>query len=359
MLNDYTGWQQIPDPLLAWFDGNARVLPWRSDPAPYHVWVSEIMLQQTRVEAVRSYYERFLRELPDLHALAACPEDRLMKLWEGLGYYSRARNLQKAARQIEEEYDGQMPPDFDTLLKLPGIGRYTAGAVASIAFGRKAPAVDGNVLRVVTRLAADDSDIMKEPFRREVERHLLEILPDDRPGTFNQAMMELGAMVCVPNGAPDCGGCPLAFCCTAHQAGNETAYPVKAPKKSRRIEEKTILLIRDGDRMVLRRRPPKGLLAGLYEFPWEAGWLSAEEAEKAAERLGFEPLQLERLPAASHIFSHVEWHMQGWLIRVAETENIPAGMVLADRKQIEKEYPVPSAFAAYAEQMQLNLGLGG
>jgi A/G-specific adenine glycosylase len=276
------------------------------------------MLQQTRVEAVKPYFDRFLKELPDNRALASCPDDRLMKLWEGLGYYNRARNLKKAALQIEDAYGGIMPADYEELLTLPGIGHYTAGAVSSIAYGRRVPAVDGNVLRVVTRLSADDTDIMKQNFRSSVEVALRDAMPGEACGAYNQALMELGACVCVPNGAPKCGDCPLSELCLAHAAGSEEAYPVKKKAPKRRIEEKTVLLIQDGDRVLLQKRPESGLLAGLYEFPALPGHLSEKEALSAAESMGFAPLLVEKLPESKHIFSHVEWHMTGYLIRVGE-----------------------------------------
>ena len=371
MLRDHD-LKNITGPLLGWFAGHARVLPWREDPSPYRVWISEIMLQQTRVEAVKPYFERFVGALPDVRALAECPEDGLLKLWEGLGYYNRARNLQAAARQIMEEYGGVMPADFDALLALPGIGRYTAGAVSSIAFGRPAPAVDGNVLRVLTRLTEDDTDIMKQAFRREAEEALAGVLCGlEACGAFNQALMELGALVCVPNGDPHCAECPLADLCAAHAAGRETEFPVKAKAKARRIEQKTVLVIRDGERFALTKRPAKGLLAGMYEFPCAAGRLGEEEALKQAEALGFTPLRIRPLSEAKHIFSHVEWHMTGWVIRVAAADGSdgqPGGaaddirsdgaIFLATREETERDFPVPAAYAAYMRELQVKVGPG-
>ena len=348
MIGNYDSRNWI-EPLLSWFSEHARVLPWRSDPTPYRVWISEIMLQQTRVEAVKPYFERFYAELPDIRSLAECPEDRLLKLWEGLGYYNRVRNLQTAARQIMSGHGGEMPADFGELLKLKGIGRYTAGAVASIAFGIPVPAVDGNVFRVMTRLTADNSDIGKPSFRAELEEMLAGLIPADRAGAFNQALMELGATVCVPGGPPKCAECPLAPYCRAHLECRETDFPVKSPKAGRRIEEKTVLVICDGARSVFRKRPDKGLLAGMYEFPWEKGFLSSGEAVKCVEALGFSPVYIRPLPDATHIFTHVEWHMKAYLIKTAETETVPDGLILADRKQIQSEFPVPSAFAKYKE----------
>ncbi|WP_418706515.1 A/G-specific adenine glycosylase, partial [Anaerotruncus massiliensis (ex Liu et al. 2021)] len=259
--------EEIVEPLLGWYAENARDLPWRREVTPYRVWISEIMLQQTRVEAVKGYFARFIGALPGPAELAAVDERELLKLWEGLGYYSRARNLQKAARVIMETYGGELPASHEELLTLPGVGPYTAGAVASIAFGLPEPAVDGNVLRVLSRLTADNSDIADPAVKRAAERTVRGIIPAGRAGAFNQALMELGATVCAPNGPPACGRCPLAGLCAAHAAGNETAYPVKAAKKARRVEERTVLLLVRDELLALRRRPAKGLLAGLWELP--------------------------------------------------------------------------------------------
>ena len=233
--------EKINEPLLSWFETHKRVLPWRENPTPYRVWVSEIMLQQTRVEAVKPYFERFTKELPDLRHLAECDEERLLKLWEGLGYYNRVRNMQIAAKTVMEEYQGELPADYEKLLTLKGIGHYTAGAIASIAYGIPVPAVDGNVLRVITRITADDTDIMKQAFRTQMEQQLKESMPKEVASAYNQALMELGATVCVPNGEPDCDNCPIQNICMAKKEGSQMAYPVKSKAKQRRIEKKRFL----------------------------------------------------------------------------------------------------------------------
>ncbi len=347
-------------PLLAWYDKAHRALPWREDPSPYHVWVSEIMLQQTRVEAVRPYYERFLRTLPDVRHLAQVPEDKLLKLWEGLGYYNRARNLKKAAVRIEEDYDGRMPGSYEELLKLPGIGSYTAGAIASIAFGQPVPAVDGNVLRVIARALADGSDITDQKVKKDVERRLLAVMPQERPGDFNQALMELGAMICVPNGMPRCGECPWAGLCRARAAGSISSYPHKSPKKARTVEKKTILVIQDENRTALQKRPSRGLLAGMYEFPSLPGHRAQEEVLSYLNALGYKALRIRRLEDTIHIFTHKEWHMIGYAIRVDELERPGQagsdGFFFAERGETEEKYPVPSAFSKYAEYLKIRLG---
>ena len=258
---------RIAPGLLTWYDKSRRSLPWREEPTPYRVWVSEIMLQQTRVEAVKPYFARFMERLPDIEALAEVDDDELLKLCEGLGYYSRSRIFKSVVQQIVTEYGGEMPSDYRELLKLKGIGSYTAGAVSSIAFKQPNPAVDGNVLRVIARLLEDDSDISDQSVKKRVEDDLRPVMPKDRPGDFNQALMELGATVCLPNGAPKCSNCPWQEFCLVGLHGTWQQYPQKAEKKARTSEDKTILVIRTSRQVVLRKRPKKGLLAGLYEFP--------------------------------------------------------------------------------------------
>lgn len=341
---------------MEWFQKNARVLPWREEPSPYRVWVSEIMLQQTRVEAVKPYFERFITALPDVASLAECQEEQLLKLWEGLGYYNRVRNMQAAAQTVMETYQGELPADYEKLLKLKGIGTYTAGAVASIAYGIPVPAVDGNVLRVIARVSADDSDIMKQSVRTKVEQALQEIMPTERAGAFNQALMELGAIVCLPNGAPLCEQCPWKEFCEAEKQNLWQSLPVKSKAKPRRIEEKTVFIIRDGERVVLRKRPGKGLLAGMYEFPNEKGHLTEEEALLWIKKQKLSPIRIQKLEEAKHIFSHVEWHMTGYVIRVDELSENGSGMLFVEAAESEERYPIPAAFGAYTKYMKIRLG---
>ena len=310
--------ENIAPALLEWFYKNQRILPFRTDPSPYHVWLSEIMLQQTRVSAALPYYERFLAALPDIPALAACEEEKLHKLWEGLGYYSRVRNLQKAARIVCEQYGGQLPADYDALRALPGIGDYTAGAIASISFGLAVPAVDGNVLRVFSRLYNDPGVITEPAVKRAFTARVMEHQPPEKAGDYNQALMELGALVCVPNGAPLCEQCPLASLCEARRAGTALELPHKAAPKARRIEPVTVVLAEDAEgRFLLQQRPEKGLLAGLWQpLLWEGEALSAEEVCARLEALGLACEGIEPLPAAKHIFSHIEWRMSGYSVCV-------------------------------------------
>lgn len=340
----------IAQPLLAWYDAGRRILPWREEPTPYHVWLSEIMLQQTRVEAVRPYYDRFLRELPDIGSLAAVEEEKLLKLWEGLGYYNRARNLKKSAMQIMSEYDGKMPGDYDSLIKLTGIGSYTAGAISSIAFGNAVPAVDGNVLRILSRLRMDDRDILDAGVRKAVGEEIKGIMPVSRPGDFNQALMELGATVCIPNGSPRCEECPWNRLCQARIQNRISEYPKKASRKQRSIEKKTILVIRYGRQVALRQRPKRGLLAGLYEFPSLEGIQKEEQVIAYLKELGVMPLRIQKLRDSKHVFTHKEWHMTGYLIRVDELMGM-GEYVFVDPEEIRDRYPVPSAFAAYMDMI--------
>lgn len=342
---------EIADPLLKWYDGGRRVLPWREDPSPYHVWVSEIMLQQTRVEAVKPYYDRFMHALPDIEHLAAAEEEQLLKLWEGLGYYNRVRNLNKAAQMVMAEYGGDMPSEYEELIRLPGIGSYTAGAISSIAYGKRVPAVDGNVLRVLTRLCCDERDIMQQSVRRQIEEELKPVIPAERAGDFNQALMELGATVCVPNGTPHCEECPWRKLCQAHERGEELSFPHKAPKKPRTIEEKTVLIIRDDSRTALRKRGDSGLLAGMYEFPCLEGKLSGKQVLSYLKQEGLSVLKIEKLRESKHIFSHKEWHMIGYMVRVDELAPRIGNekLLFVEKNETKSRYPIPSAYAAYME----------
>lgn len=342
---------RLPVPLLRWYRENARVLPWRSLPTPYRVWVSEIMLQQTRVAAVMEYFNRFMDALPTVEALAGADEDELMKLWQGLGYYNRARNLQRAARQVTGELGGVFPDTYEALRTLCGVGEYTAGAIASIAFGRPVPAVDGNVLRVVARITGDAADITSPATKKKVADLLRAVLPTDLPGDFNQAMMELGATVCLPNGAPLCAQCPAAEFCAAHLTGREQELPVKAPKKERKVEERTVFLIFYRKKVAIRRRPRKGLLAGLWEYPNEQN----AAPEQALEDFGVLPLCLEYGGTGKHIFTHLEWHMDAVVV-TASDGRLPPDWVWADRADLRTRYAVPNAFQCFCHLVEGRLG---
>ena len=347
---------EAPELLVEWYRERKRDLPWRHHVNAYRVWVSEIMLQQTRVEAVKPYFDRFLKELPDVAALSDCPEEKLLKLWEGLGYYNRVRNMQIAAQTVMENYHGELPADYEALTKLKGIGHYTAGAIASIAFGIPVPAVDGNVLRVISRVTEDDADIMKASVRTAMEKDLLEIMPENRAGAFNQALMELGATVCLPNGAPLCEACPWKEVCRAQKSGRWRELPVKSKAKARRIEDRTVLVIKAEDKVLLHKRANKGLLAGLYEFPNVEGHLKEEEVITYLKKMGLSPIRLKKLEDSRHIFSHIEWHMTGYAVQIDETEQEYQNMLFVDVKETEEQYPIPAAFSRYTGYMNIRLG---
>ena len=360
----------IARPLLVWYDAGRRILPWREEPTPYHVWLSEIMLQQTRVEAVKPYYDRFLQYLPDIESLAAVEEEQLLKLWEGLGYYNRARNLKKSAMQIVAEYGGEMPGEYEQLIRLAGIGSYTAGAIASIAFHKAVPAVDGNVLRILSRLRLDDRDILDARVKKSIEEELKSVIPQDRPGDFNQALMELGAMVCIPNGNPKCEVCPWQELCQARIQDRIAEFPRKTPKKARKIEKKTVLVILDEHYVALHKREDRGLLAGMYEFPMLDGHLSEEKVLSFLRQAGMSPLRIQKLEPSKHIFTHKEWHMIGYQVRVDELmkadlagagreqeEERSTDYIFIDPAETKSRYPIPSAFAAYADHMDMKRGV--
>lgn len=339
-------------PVLSWYRKNRRSLPWRENRDAYRIWISEIMLQQTRVEAVKPYFARFMEHFPTVQALADAPEEELLKCWEGLGYYSRARNLQKAAKVIVSEYGGVLPASREDLLSLPGIGSYTAGAIVSIAYEIPAPAVDGNVLRVLSRVGGIREDILKQSTKRKMEEQVQVILKEGDAGDLNQALIETGAIVCVPNGEPLCGLCPFFSVCEAREKGLISEIPVKTPKKKRKIEEKTVLLIEYKDRIAIRKRSADGLLASLYEFPNIEGRLSREQVGDLMEGQG----TICCLKEAKHIFSHTEWRMAGYYISLS---GLPAawqaegmdGMIFAEREELKSRYPIPSAFSAFKKYL--------
>ena len=347
----------LPGQLLQWYDENRRILPWREKPSPYRTWISEVMLQQTRVEAGIAYFERFTAALPDIPALAAVEEQQLLKLWEGLGYYSRARNLKKAAIQLMQEHNGQLPADFAALCRLPGLGEYSAGAIASIAFDIRVPAVDGNVLRVAARLMNDARNIEDTAVKKEFRQIVWEVLPQHRVGDFNQSLMELGALVCLPNGAPLCEQCPLGTLCRARAAGTALSLPQKTPPKARRITPVTVALVLNEGRVLLQQRPAKGLLAGLWQpVLWEDTTLTPAETAARLAALGLDctGVHFPPLPAAKHIFTHIEWHQSGYFLTVPE-QPAPTGCVWAGKEQLEAAYTLPGAFKVYKKLLLTKL----
>ena len=339
---------KLPDALLPWYSAVKRDLPWRCDKEPYHVWVSEIMLQQTRVEAVKGYYTRFLTALPTIEDLANCDDDALHKLWEGLGYYSRVRNLKKAAQQIVSQYSGIFPGEYEKILALPGIGEYTAGAICSICFDLPTPAVDGNVLRVISRITDDATTIDLPAQKKAVNLALAQIYPENA-GDFTQALMELGATVCGPNRKPDCENCPCREFCLGNLRGTAESLPVKAPKKQRREENLTVFILSCDGKYALEKRPDAGLLAGLWQFPNIAGHFDTQESLKKAEALGIPVKDILRQTDKKHIFTHIQWNMRGIYIEVSKTAG---DYVWLTPEQIEKESALPTAFRQFWEDIE-------
>ena len=336
----------LPGALLPWYQKNKRELPWRADREPYHVWLSEIMLQQTRVEAVKGYYVRFLEALPTIAALANCDDELLHKLWEGLGYYSRVRNLKKAANVIITEHGGAFPGEYDAVRALPGIGDYTAGAICSICFGLPTPAVDGNVLRVISRIQDDSTPIDLPARKREVQTQLAEVYPT-QAGDFTQALMELGATLCGPNRKPDCDSCPCRSFCLGHQRGTAEKLPVKSPKKARRQENLTVFILRCGDSFVLEKRPASGLLAGLWQFPNIPGTLEAPTALAWAAEQKLKVTDIRQISEKKHIFTHIQWNMRGIYLEISEkTENFQ----WFTEEEIESNTALPTAFRQFWEE---------
>ncbi len=338
--------QAMLTPLLAWYPAHHRALPWRETADPYRVWVSEIMLQQTRVEAVKGYYARFLEALPDVHALADCPEERLLKLWEGLGYYNRVRNLQKAARQIVDQYGGHFPQTYAEIRALPGIGDYTAGAVSSLCFGLPMPAVDGNVLRVMARLQEDFRNVLDPAVKADVTAQLAAVYPQADCAMLTQALMEIGATVCVPNGAPDCEHCPLQALCMARQAGSERMLPVREKKTARRTEQRTVFVLECGGRIAIRKRPSRGLLASLWELPNVEGFLTPEQAIGVCSAWGAKPRTIGKIIERRHIFTHITWEMQGVFL---QCDAMPEDFTWADAAELAGLYSLPTAFRCILE----------
>ena len=339
--------KRLPMVLLPWYDAGHRDLPWRQDRKPYHIWLSEIMLQQTRVEAVKGYYARFLAALPTVEALSQCDDDALHKLWEGLGYYSRVRNLKKAAIQIMDEHGGQFPRDFKDILALPGIGDYTAGAIGSIAFNLKTPAVDGNVLRVISRITEDDTPIDSPAYKKDIRDKLAEIYPE-RAGDFTQALMELGATLCGPNWKPRCEECPCKDFCGGHLHGTAEQFPVKLPKKKRKVEEMTVFIAACDGRYAIEKRLDTGLLAGLWQFPHTSGKLDPAEAMTAAEALGLRPREILRSVERKHIFTHIEWKMRGYYLEVMDCGG---GFAWRTAEEIRRDAALPTAFRQFWEEI--------
>ncbi len=349
MSNEIQQLKRLSAPLLAWYDENRRVLPWREEVSAYRTWVSEIMLQQTRVAAVLPYFARFMAAFPTVEALAAADSEQLMKLWEGLGYYSRARNLQRAAKIVTEQYGGRFPDSYDEIIALPGIGDYTAGAILSIAFGQAVPAVDGNVLRVAARITGSRLDVLDAKNKKLFRSWMGSAMSAERPGEYNQALMDLGATVCLPSGEPLCRICPARDFCAAHREGCQEELPVRAKKKEKRREHLTVFVLLREDEVALRKRPNTGLLAGLWEYPHVPGTLNEEDAAARLSDWGMTPLQWEKRLESHHEFTHIRWEMTGYVLRVRGEG--PDGWLWTDEKA-RRRLAIPSAFARFTQEIE-------
>lgn len=337
--------------VVTWYQENKRSLPWRKDKNPYTIWISEIMLQQTRSEAVKGYYARFLQEIPNIQALAEIQEERLLKLWEGLGYYNRAKNLQKAAKIMMEKYQGEMPKSYAELIRLPGIGEYTAGAIASIAYDEPVPAVDGNVMRVITRLLNWKIDILDPKTKKEIQKMLQPQMPKEA-GDFNEGMMELGEVICLPNSEPLCEKCPLADICQARKNRTTKEVPIRKIKTKRRQVDVTVFLLQCQDKIAIRKRDKNGLLANLYELPNVERKLTKQEQMEWLKKHDLKEISIQKGKSRTHIFSHIEWNMQSYVIQV-EAEN--AEFLWIPLTRIQEDYAIPTAFLPFLKEMDNKL----
>lgn len=331
------------DSLLNWYKTHHRILPWREDSSPYRVWISEIMLQQTRVEAVIPFFNRFIEALPTIQDLAMAEDDYLNKLWEGLGYYSRVRNIKKTAIKIITEYNGVFPSTYDEIISLPGIGPYTAGAILSIAFNQKYSAVDGNVLRVFSRILGIKTNIKDVSTKKMVKDSVDTLLPNQYISEFNQGLMEIGATVCIPNGSPKCEICPLSSLCYAYKNKLQNEIPLIIRNQVRREESKTVLILRFGDLYAIEKRPSTGLLANFYQFPLLDNSVSLNDIRKQYKKA-------IKLEDSTHLFSHIKWIMKGYLIDV---DIMDSKYEWVSIDLLQTEYAIPSAFKVYKKHLGL------
>ena len=338
--------KEIVQPIVKWYQAQEKTLPWKQDKDPYHVWISEIMLQQTRIEAVKKYYIRFMKQLPTIQDVANASEEQLLKLWEGLGYYSRVRNIKKAAIQIIQENQGKMPTNYKELLKMPGIGDYTAGAIASISYGEKVPTVDGNVLRVISRILASKENVLLKKKKKDITNQLQKIMPEEA-GDFNEGLMELGEKICLPNTTPICNKCPIQKYCTACKENLTTEIPVRIKKQKRKIEKRTIFILEYKNKIAINKRPKTGILANLYEFPNILGEVTEQEIPQILKQWNIQFKNLKMKKSAKHIFTHIEWDMIAYEIEVKNKNTI---WTWVTEQEMEKQYPLPTAFKKLHEK---------
>ncbi len=343
--------QTLGNNLVTWYQQNKRSLPWRDTGNAYDVWLSEIMLQQTRIEAVKPKFYLFKETFPTIEDLAKANDDVLLRVWEGLGYYSRARNLKKCAKILVEQYNGKLPQEYNQLIQLPGIGPYTAGAISSIAYHKPHSAVDGNVLRIFTRIFEITEDIRDTKTKNNIEKIIDSFLQENPffSSDFNQGCMELGEVICVPNGKPKCDSCPIQQYCLAHLHDKTDSIPYRSALNKRKIINRTLFMIRDGERFLIHKRPQSGLLAGMYEFIGVDSFLTRKEIITLLESQNIHPLKIKKLPDAKHIFTHLEWHMHAYEITVEQIESLEKENYLLLNKTELSTRAIPSAFKKYTD----------
>lgn len=333
--------------IEVWYQKNKRNLPWRKDKEPYHVWISEIMLQQTRIEAVINYYQKFMQEIPTIQDLSKIEEEKLLKLWEGLGYYNRARNLKKAAQKIESEYQGDFPNSYDKLRTLPGIGDYTASAIASICFDEAQATIDGNVLRVYTRFYNDNSNIDSISTKKKIQKEIIKILPK-KSGEFNEALMEIGETICIPNGVPICQKCPLKKYCQSKKLKNYLNLPVRSEKKAKKIIKYTVFLLKYQNQVIIKKRTTSSLLKNLWEFPNIEGHLTLPQVKKYLQKKNFSYSKIKKSNSYTHIFTHQSWNMISYIVELNKKPEESVKTI----PEIKEKYALPTAFQPFIKVLE-------
>lgn len=342
--------EKYTEKIVEWYQKNKRDLPWRKDKNPYHIWISEIMLQQTRIEAVIGYYYRFLEKIPDIKTLATIEEKSLLKLWEGLGYYNRARNLKIAAIQIENEYQGKFPTTYEEIMKLKGIGEYTASAISSICYSESQVTIDGNVLRVFTRFYNDQRNIDETRTRKSIREHLQKIIPEES-GDFNQGLMEIGETICIPNGIPKCNICPLKKDCLANQYNTYQDLPIRKKKTVKKQEDYTILIFQNQDKVAIYQRTKESLLNNLWGFPQLEGLFSMEEIKDYLIKQNIKYQCIQEGIQNIHIFTHKKWNMISYTIKLTK-ENSLSQYKWEKISEIKKRYAIPTAYKPFLEKLK-------
>lgn len=342
--------KRYTETIIKWYQKNKRELPWRKDTNPYHIWVSEIMLQQTRIEAVIEYYHHFLEKIPDIETLSIIEDEVLLKLWEGLGYYNRARNLKIAAIQIMKDYQGKFPTKYIEIIKLKGIGEYTASAISSICYNEPQVTVDGNVLRVFTRFYNDTRNIDDLKTKKSIREFLQQIIPKES-GDFNQGLMEIGEVICIPNGVPKCSICPLQKDCLAYQNNTYQELPIRKEKIKKKEENYTILLFQYQDEYAIYQRKEESLLNNLWAFPHLEGFLTLKKLKSYLQEQKIEYQQIQQGIQSTHIFTHKKWNMISYQIKITTKNKLPQ-YTWKKLSEIKKEYPIPTAYKSFLENLK-------